>query len=331
MKRSCEWSTDEDDKLLAKAMEEWEKKTGQIGGDGAAAAAAAATNAFQFELVPYTDRRCTKFGIHRRTFTARLRQHGGNLARLLPNHVLPELIENTLDKAIEQQILSDPTANQDDWIMINMSSNRLQSAYQSHRVSIADWIKKGIESRAMLEKMSQVLNSNETFQMDDTFHIEITHIRNPGTGRGRNQNKPGLTPVDQLLKCKKNVIRIINDDNLCCARAIVTVKAHQDYGSAHWITRSCKRGFALQEQYARELHNQAGVPLGACGLAEIQLFQNSLAEYQLIVIDAELGYQSIFKGPSKPKEKQLVLIKHKEHYNACTSLTGFFWNSIFLH
>ena len=62
----------------------------------------------------------------------------------------------------------------------------------------------------MLEKMSQVLNSNEQFQMNDTFHIEITHVRNPGTGSGRNQNTPGLTPVDQLLRRKRNVIRINN-------------------------------------------------------------------------------------------------------------------------
>ena len=120
MKRSWEWSTDEDDELLAKAMEEWEKKTGQIGG------AAAATNAFQFELVPYTDRRCTKFGIHRRTFTARLRQHGGNLAQLVPNHVLPELIEKNLEQAIKNKILSDRTVKNEDWIIINMSSDRLQ-------------------------------------------------------------------------------------------------------------------------------------------------------------------------------------------------------------
>lgn len=124
--------------------------------------------------------------------------------------------------------------------MVNMSSDRLQSAYQSHRVSIADWILDGTESRAMLEKMNQVLNSNEQFQIDDTFHIEITHIRNPDAGRGRNKNKPGLTPVHQLFKRKKNVIRINNYDDLCCARAIVTVK---DYGSGHSSIRSCKRGF----------------------------------------------------------------------------------------
>lgn len=75
-----------------------------------------ALNAFQFELLPYTDRRCTKFGIHRRTFTTRMRQHGGNLTTLLPNHILPELIEHTLERAIEQQVLSDPFVREDDCI-----------------------------------------------------------------------------------------------------------------------------------------------------------------------------------------------------------------------
>jgi len=110
-----------------------------------------AANAFHFDFVPCEDKRCTKFGVHRRTFTTRLQQRGGELARLLPNHVLPELIEHTLEMAIDQQILNDPTAREDDWIMVNMSSNRLQSAYQSHRVSIADWILDGTGSRAMLE------------------------------------------------------------------------------------------------------------------------------------------------------------------------------------
>ena len=288
-----------------------------------------AANAFQFELIPYTDRRCTKFGVHRRTFTARLQQHGGNLVNLLPTHILPELIEHALEMAIQQQVLSDPTAREDDWLMVNMSSDRLQSTYQSHRVSIADWILDGTESRGMLEKMSQVLNSNEQFQIDDTFHIEITHVRNPGTGSGRNKNKPGLTPIDQLLKRKKNIIRINNFDDLCCARAIVTARVHQDYGSGHWKTRSCKRGFPLQEEYAKDLHIQAGVPLGACGLPELQLFQNYLSDYQLVLIDAQMGFQLTFKGPPKPKEKQLVLIKNKDHYHTCTSLTGFFGTSYY--
>lgn len=71
-----------------------------------------ATNAFHFDFIPYEDRRCTKFGVHRRTFTTRLQQRGGDLARLLPNHALPELIEHTLEMAIDQQILNDPTARE---------------------------------------------------------------------------------------------------------------------------------------------------------------------------------------------------------------------------
>ena len=37
----------------------------------------------------------------------------------------------------------------------------------------------------------------------------------------------------KLLDFKKSVIKIQNDDELCCARAIVTMKTYCDLGSRH--------------------------------------------------------------------------------------------------
>ena len=95
------------------------------------------------------------------------------------------------------------------------------------------------------------------------------------------------------------------------------------------MTRSVKRGFPLQEELAKQLHRMARVPQGPCGLQELQMFQTYLSDYQIVVVCAEMGYQIIFKGPHKPKEKQLILVKTGEHYHACTSLSGFFGSSYF--
>lgn len=54
------------------------------------------------------------------------------------------------------------------------------------------------------------------------------------------------------------------------------------------------------------------------------LLQKVLPNYQIVVVSADHGYQIIFKGPEKPEEKLLILIKVADHYHACNSLTGFF-------
>ena len=95
--------------------------------------------------------------------------------------------------------------------------------------------------------------------------------------------------VTKLLDRKKSVVKIKNDDDeLCCARAIVTMKAYCDFGSRDSRYRNLQQGNPGQE--AKTLHRVCGVPEGPCG---------------------------------SPRDKHIILIKVGNHYHRCNSLSGF--------
>ena len=279
----------------------------------------------EFELIPHVDRRVRKFGLHRRVFTTRLVQRGGALRpELIPRDQLPSLLDQALQIAIQRQVLDQPGVHENDHLMINMSSNRLRHAYQSSRVRVRDWIQNTEPAQMMLGQISNILNSNENFAIDDSFHIEVSHIRDSGVGSGSRGQRPGTQPIEQLIRDKKSVVRIENDDELSCARALVTAQAYRDWGARHWQYRNLAQGRPIQATAARALHRRARVPEGPCGLGELNLFQIVLAEYQIVVVSADHGYQIISKGPRQPDHKLLCLIKVQDHYHVCHSLSGFF-------
>ena len=75
--------------------------------------------------------------------------------------------------------------------------------------------------------------------------------------------------LENLLDLKKSVVVKIKDgDELCCTRAIVTMKAYCDLCSQHNDYRSLQRGFPVQGKNAKELHRAAGVHKIPSGLPE---------------------------------------------------------------
>ena len=66
-----------------------------------------------------------------------------------------------------------------DRIQIYLSSNRLQSAHTSTNVSVGDWRDPLSGARRILHQISNMLNSNENFDVDDTLHLDVTHITMP--------------------------------------------------------------------------------------------------------------------------------------------------------
>ena len=85
--------------------------------------------------------------------------------------------------------------------------------------------------------------------------------------------KPSSAAVRGIVKHSRFTIK--NRDELCCARAIVTMKALVD---ANGNTRdrhykNLKEGRPVQRRLAKELHRLAGVPEGPCGTSELQKLQ----------------------------------------------------------
>ena len=136
-----------------------------------------------------------------------------------------------------------------------------------------------------LQALAQKLNSNQEFIPDNSFTVETTFIHTPAPGSGNGKRyKPSSAAVPGIVKMSR--IPIKNKDKLCCAWAIVTMKALID---ANGNTRdhhyhNLKQGYPVQERLANELHRLAGVPEGPCGISELQKFQAALPEHQIKVL-----------------------------------------------
>ena len=83
----------------------------------------------------------------------------------------------------------------------------------------------------------------------------------------KKKHNPGRLCLDRENKKKQCIVTIQNRDALCCARAIVTMRAHchKDQGVdgfRQWD--NLKRGRPVQQHQAKDLHRQAGVAEGPC-------------------------------------------------------------------
>ena len=74
----------------------------------------------------------------------------------------------------------------------------------------------------------------------------------------------------------------------------------------------------MQQHQAQELHREAEVAYGPCGLEELRQFQQALGpQYQLLVMTRMKPFFFIFKGPAAPH--QIRLLKSSHHFDGCTS------------
>ena len=158
MKRSWEWSSDEDDDdLLYRAMEEWER-TGQIGGAAAAAAAAAATPLFAFQMDIVGPRKNWKNTVKQTQFRAKLKQ----LRDPIDGDDIGAEITNALHAAIEDEIRREKR-NDNDFVNFSITAQGFNHAYQSVNFTVKEFLQGSLRLNELLEQLAGKLNSNESF------------------------------------------------------------------------------------------------------------------------------------------------------------------------
>ena len=277
---------------------------------------------FDFELQPFVDRTSRRMGVRERHFNTRLRQRGN----LIPDQNITEALQEGLRRAVNQVLTTTPDLHDQYRLYFTIGSNRLHNNFQGWGLRAGEWREGGDRVEALFQRLAQALNSNEQFEMDDSFQVSITQVHHApqGTGRPR-RGKPGHPTMDMLTRNSKSIIRIQNRDELCCARALVVAKARVDQHPKHKAIREGKG--PLQRTLAWDLQREANVPLGPCSYDALTSFSQapSLRGYQILLVDAHRSFHITTFGA--PQDKQLILLHHQNHYDVITKLPGFFGSS----
>ena len=149
--------------------------------------------------------------------------------------------------------------------------------------------------------------------------------------QGSGRSKRTIANIHEYLKKKKSIIIINNNDNLCLGRALVVGIARIEKDPKYNQIKDSRSHIQLQR--ALDLHRAANVPLGPCGMDEVELFQQYFTKYQIIVISADHNDSIIYppKPPGTDEKQSINLYYHNKHFNVITTIPGFLSRKYFCH
>ena len=228
--------------------------------------------------------------------------------------------------AIFHHLIEDVTTdmNPNDQVRFILSSDQLQTPIVIPFCSLEE-----LTTEKVLSHVEKVVQSNEEFRLNNTVDIDLIRVEMP---QGSGRSKRNIVDIREYLKKKKSVIPINNKDNLCLARALVVSIARIEKDPRYDHIRNSR--WPVQRERAFDLHEAANVPLGPCGLNEVELFQQHLVNYQIIVVSSDHSNSIIYpkQPPANPDpEKSIYLFYHANHFDVITSLPGFLNKSYFCH
>ena len=263
---------------------------------------------------------------HSQKFNMAAKNYGVHFNNVLHNVDLLESRKRTY--GIFDRLIKDVTGgmNPNDQVRFVLSSKQLQTPIAIPFCSLEE-----LTTEKVLSHVEKVVQSNEEFRLNNTVNIDVIRVEMP-QGSGKSRCKRNIVNVRDYLKKKGSVITINNKDDLCLARALVVSIARIEQDPRFEYIRRTES--AAQRERAFDLHEAANVPLGPCGLNEIELFQQYLVNYQIIVVSGDQNNAIIYphQPPAIPNpEKSIYLFYQANHFDVITSLPGFLNRNYFCH
>ena len=270
-----------------------------------------------YQIKPVRDHHSQKFNMTAKNYSVHF------------NNVLDDV--NLLESrnrtyGIFDHLLKDVTEgmNSTDQVRFVLSSNQLQTPIALPFCPLEE-----LTTEKVLSQVEKVVQSNEEFRLNTTVNIDIIRVEMP---QGSGRLKRTVLNVRDYLKKKKSVITINNKDDLCLARALAVSIAKIEKDPRYKQMLDLR--YNVQRERAFNLHESANVPLGPCGLKEVDLFQHYLVNYQIIVVSGDHNNTIIYppRPPANPNpEKFIYLYYQANHFDVITKLPGFLNTNYFCH
>ena len=249
-----EWSNSEDDELEGEQTGRGEKRKAENQNEE--------QEQNYYQIKPVRKHHSKKFNTTAKNYSVRFNN-------VLNNVDLLESRKRTY--AIFHNLIEDVTTdmNPNDQVRFILSSDQLQTPIVIPFCSLEE-----LTTEKVLSHVEKVVQSNEEFRLNNTVGIDLIRVEMP---QGSGRSKRNIVDIREYLKKKKSVIPINNKDNLCLARALVVSIARIEKDPRYNYIRDS--GCPVQRERAFDLHEAANVPLGPCGLDEVELFQQHLVNY----------------------------------------------------
>ena len=261
---------------------------------------------------------------HSQKFNMMAKNYGVHFNNVLDNIDLLESRKRTY--GIFDHLIKDVTKgmNPNDQVRFVLSSKQLQTPIAMPFCSLEE-----LTTEKVLSQVEKVVQSNEEFRLNDTVNIDVIRVEMP---QGSGRLKRTILNIRDYLTKKQCVIPINNKDNLCLARALVVSIARIEQDPRY--ARITRPDSSVQRERAFDLHEAANVPLGPCGLREVELFQQHLVNYQIIVVSGDQNNSIIYphQPPANPNpEKSIYLYYQANHFDTIRSLPAFLNTNYFCH